>query len=345
MLGLDGRDGKVKWTWNTGGAFSGDEGTGRVVLADFEGNGRKDVCVSFLMRDEKRRIVVLDGNGRERVRRDVGSGGFRMLGGVDLDGDGRDELVVKEEQLLSAWDRELKDVWSYVMRGAGTVQRVVPSRGGEPGVVVVSPAIALDGVTGKPRWVGQAPLRDSGLRLAPRVLDPGSLERLPLFIENLPRSTVCRVGMATTPEGGLRAPRGAVVKAHPAGDDPRWARPLPWVRRLKGAFGPWGFLAAGALALLNLALPLCMFWLAVGRRTAFRIRALMALPVAVAIPLMAFLTLAPWLPVGSERVLASENRVFLTGTVAGVPIVLFVGLMVVGVIRRRWKRCAGGSSG
>ncbi len=63
----------------------------------------------------------------------------------------------------------------------------------------------------------------------------------------------------------------------------------------------------------------------------------MALPIAVAIPLMAFLTLAPWLPVGPESLLASENRVFLTGTVAGVPIVLFVGWMVAGVIRRRWR--------
>ncbi len=210
---LDGRDGKLKWTWNTGGVFSGAEEIRRVVLADFEGRGRKEACASFLMRDETRRIVVLDGNGKERVRRDVGSGRFRMLEGVDLDGDGRDELVVQEELKLSVWDRELKDVWSYVVRGAATVQRVVPSREGEPGIVVVSPGIGLDGVTGKPRWVGQAPLPDSGLRSSARILDPGNLERLPLFLEHPPRSTVCRVGMATTPEGGLRAPRGAVVKA------------------------------------------------------------------------------------------------------------------------------------
>ena len=108
-------------------------------------------------------------------------------------------------------------------------------------------------------------------------------------------------------------------------------------RGSKGAFGPWGFLAAGGLAFLNLALPLCLFWLAAGRRRNFRIRTLMSLPIAVAIPLMAFLTLAPWLPVGSESLLASENRVFLTGTVAGVPIVLYVGWVVAGVIRRRWR--------
>jgi outer membrane protein assembly factor BamB len=338
LQALDGRDGKPKWEWNAGTELVGQDEAVRLVPADFEGVGKKEVCASFQINDETRRIVVLDGRGKEKARRDVGSGRFRMLEGVDLDGDGRDELVVQVEQLLSVWDRELKDVWSYVVRGPGTVQRVVPGRRGEPGTVIVSPAVGLDGVTGKPRWVGQAPLPHSGQRSAPRILDLGNLERLPLFIGDLPRSTVCRVGMATTPEGGLRAPGGTVVKASPIiVDDPRWARPLPWVPRLKGAFGPWGFLAASGLAFVNVALPVFVLWLAGGRRRVFRIRTLMALPVAAAIPLIAFLTLAPWLPVGPERVLASEGRVFLTGTVGGVPIVLYVAWFVASVARRRWK--------
>ena len=116
----------------------------------------------------------------------------------------------------------------------------------------------------------------------------------------------------------------------------RWRRPLPWVRKLHGEFGPWGLVAGGGLAFVNLGIPVFVLWLAGGRRKAFRIRTLMALPIAAVIPLMGYLTIGPWLPVGSGRLLATEGRVFLAGTLGGLPVVLYVGWVVMGVIRRRY---------
>jgi hypothetical protein len=99
--------------------------------------------------------------------------------------------------------------------------------------------------------------------------------------------------------------------------------------------GPWGFLAASGLAFLNYILPLLILRVAAGRRR-YSVRALMALPVAAAVPLMVFLMLEPVLPVSSSPLLASEKRLFIVGTLAGVPIVLCAVLMVWSLARGRW---------
>ena len=338
VLALAGGDGKPHWTWNAGKSFFGDNEWQSMVLADFGGVGTRDVCVTFVLQDGTRRVIVLDGNGRERARRDEGTAVVQAFEAVDLDGDGRDELVVEDENRVYVWDAALKDIWSRPTHGRA-VQRVLQGARGEPGAVVIAPALALDGKTGRPRWAGQDPLFVQENRPAVTILDPGNLTRRPRFLEERGESTVCRLAMATTPDGALAAPAGQPVQARSVevDDDPRWRRLLPWVPKLKGAFGPWGFLAAGGLAFINLGIPVFILWLVGGRRRSFRIRTLMALPVAAVIPLMAYLTIGPWLPVQAGRLLATEGRVFIAGTVGGVPVVLYVGWMVMGVIRRRWK--------
>ena len=64
----------------------------------------------------------------------------------------------------------------------------------------------------------------------------------------------------------------------------------------------------------------------------------MLVPVAVVVPLMVFLTITPWLPVGEQRWLGTEQRVFLVGTLAGVPVVLGVWWVVLALGRGRWRR-------
>jgi hypothetical protein len=98
-------------------------------------------------------------------------------------------------------------------------------------------------------------------------------------------------------------------------------------------------MAAIALALGNALLPLAILRLA-ARRRPWTLRLLMALPVAAAVPLTAFTVVRPQLPgeIASQPV--SPRVVFVLGTLAGLPIVLYAWSAVANVLRRRWKRLA-----
>ena len=64
----------------------------------------------------------------------------------------------------------------------------------------------------------------------------------------------------------------------------------------------------------------------------------MLLPVAAAVPLSVFLTLALGLPVSVDNaLLATETRVFVTGTLAGLPIALCAMGILGCLIRKRWR--------
>ncbi len=332
---FDGRDGKLRWTWKLLAEPFSQRRSRVMALANFGGDGTRDICISFQRRG-KSRIVVLDGSGKERVRRDVTAEDSPNLNPVDLDGDGRDELLLNFGGLVHAWDRDLKKVWLWPSR-FGTVDQIVPAAAGRPREVVLPPGAGFDAATGQPRWTGQAPLVESPPQFMPKLLDPGDSTRLPLLIGDGLGTTVCRVAMPTMGDGSIASARGNRVQVGLPRADPRWARPLPWRNWLTGAIGPWCFFASGALAFVNVVLPLLILRLAVRRRRFFNIRALMILPLAVAVPLMSFLTVAPWLPVWSSRWLSSESRVFLAGTVAGLPIVYFVVWMGASLARRRWK--------
>ncbi len=333
---LDVRDGTVKWTWNAGDQFSANGPIQRMTLANFGGNGARDVCVSFMLQGGARRIVVLSGDGKERVRRELAKGETCELEATDLDGDGRDELVVQDEGTLSVWNRDLKDVWSSPTRG-GSARLLVSSSRGVPGAVIIPPALGLDGATGKPRWIGGGSPIEPASPGPRRMLDPGNASRLPRFIENRSQTTICRVALPANPQGSIPAPSGKLVRARRVDDDPRWARPLPWVKRLTGALSPRYFFASGGLALVNVILPLAIVLWARGRRRFWHIRALMVLPLAAAIPLMTYLTLAPWMPSHLNALLSSEARILLVATLAGLPFVYYVAVMGASVVRRRGR--------
>ena len=127
---FEGRDGKVRWTWPLPPVPLTPAGTDIVALADFEGNGAKRICVSCGARKDwlrrSRRIVVLDGKGKEVARRDVVDDEAAILNAVDLDNDGRDELLVCYGGVLHAWDRNLKDLWVWPIR-FDSIDRVIPA--------------------------------------------------------------------------------------------------------------------------------------------------------------------------------------------------------------------------
>ncbi len=200
--------------------------------------------------------------------------------------------------------------------------------------MMISPALALDAATGRPKWTGQAPLVPR--EFAPYLLDPGDSTREPRLIASGLGATVCRMAMETGVDGRIAEPQGRVVKARAAGDDPRWSRPLPWVTRLNGAFGPWGLLTAFGLAVVSVFVPVLIVRIARGRRRNYTIAALMSVPVAATLPLLVYLTLVPWLPPSDSSMLATDGRKFVTGTLAGVPMVACAMWIVASVVRRRW---------
>ncbi len=120
---FDGRDGKVRWAWTSGFVPNETPAGQSIVLANLDGNGKRQVCVSFVTRrlfGMSRRVVVLDDSGKERKRREMAEAVRSGLEAFDCNGDGRDELLVLDGDLpegrLCAWDRELKDLWAWPAR-------------------------------------------------------------------------------------------------------------------------------------------------------------------------------------------------------------------------------------
>ena len=102
--------------------------------------------------------------------------------------------------------------------------------------------------------------------------------------------------------------------------------------------GPKAIAGAAGLALVNVVFPLLILRLIIGRRRVFRLGALMFLPVAAVVPLLVYLWVTPWLPVGESKLVGTEGRVFLTGTLGGLPVVLYLGIVGNALVRLRWKR-------
>jgi hypothetical protein len=368
---IDGRDGSARWTWKAGLAQTLPNGWQSMTLGDFDGTGTQSVCVSYFTEKTPgsgRKIVILDQTGKARVQRDQGFSYRDAPRAADLNGDARDELLLLEgygsDDRLRVWDRDLKDVWTWpalpkdVKRPrfemvdddfatknlrARKIERILPASTGRSGRVIVTPAMAIDGASRRALWTGQAFLWTAAAEgivdpyFAPSLLDPGDSTGQPHLITNGLGATVCRAAMPTEADGAIAAPRGQVWVAGKTAPDPRWVRPLPWSTRLAGFLGPSAFLVATALAFVNVVFPLLVLRLIVGRRRVFRMWALMVLPVAAAVPLLVYLWLSPWLTVGDEKWFATERRVFLVATLGGLPVVFYVVLVGVCLIRLQWR--------
>ena len=95
--------------------------------------------------------MILDAEGHERNGRDLESGSVHTLLNVDLDGDGRDELLFHDGGRLRACSGDLKERWSWPTRES--IRDVVPASTRRPATVVLNPSLGL-GATGRPIWSG-----------------------------------------------------------------------------------------------------------------------------------------------------------------------------------------------
>ena len=66
----------------------------------------------------------------------------------------------------------------------------------------------------------------------------------------------------------------------------------------------------------------------------------MALPIAAAVPLWVFQTIEPMIPVQFGSTPISARVVFVLGTLAGMPMVLYAGFVLSSLVRRRGKALA-----
>jgi hypothetical protein len=111
---------------------------------------------------------------------------------------------------------------------------------------------------------------------------------------------------------------------------------LPWTKFIPGLLGPASLLPMSGLAVINVFLPLAILRLA-ARRRPWTVRLLLAVPVAAAIPLTAFVTLEPTLREQSDGLALSPKVQFALGTLAAIPVVLYAATIVISVHRHRWR--------
>ena len=260
---LDGRNGSLRWTWRCverDGNHTASCGIDPIAL---NSQGKDSICVACNDQSGETRIVILDPQGREVARRTLPRASHSRNDNstvsdlmMDLDGDGRDELVVWYDRRFRAWGRDLKEHWSRPSESWPLARFVPPSHGGS-GTLVLTPATAIDGVTGQVRWAYKSPPQWWRFQ-AHGLLDPGNSTRLPLLISTNQPTTIGRHALPTTSSGDYLPPSGNLVPPGLTWNDPRWTRPLPWVTLIVRDIGVRGFLAHFGLALVNVILPLTL---------------------------------------------------------------------------------------
>jgi outer membrane protein assembly factor BamB/predicted Ser/Thr protein kinase len=328
VAALDGQSAEPRWSWRGGEALDGSEKNLRLCLAAFDGNGRREICVSFDIAQGRRRVVILDAEGRERIGRDLEPVSMPTLRSVDLDGDGRDELLVHANGRLLACRGDLEEQWSWPTRAP--IREMIPASPGRPATVVLSPSLGLDGATGRPIWSG-GPAR-SILRAAD---DKGR----PHVLAGPDGTTLCRAAMPVSTDGTERPAQGVPATAGALQDDPRWERPLPWVGPVEPYANPLVQVMVAA-SVINVGVPLAILWLATRRRF-WSMRLLLALPAVVAILLTGYSALSSLVIDRPQLTVPSGWGAFLGVvllTMGGLPIVAYGTAFVLSLVRPCWLK-------
>ena len=97
VTALAGSAGAARWTWRGGDVRDPAIKGQPISLADFDGTGRREVCLDF-----GNRVEFLDAEGRERAGRERAGKPLRIIACTDLDGDDRDDLLLQDSDRLYA---------------------------------------------------------------------------------------------------------------------------------------------------------------------------------------------------------------------------------------------------
>ena len=126
---------------------------------------------------------------------------------IDLDNDGRDEIVFWYDEQLSAWGRDLKDRWSIPAHD-WPVFRVPGRAAGGSRALFLPSARILDGRNGHVQWTYNPPWPSN--RYGGELLDPGGRGSMPRLINSRNGwvGTVCRYLLASTAKGAYAPATG-----------------------------------------------------------------------------------------------------------------------------------------
>ena len=295
------------------------------------------VCVSFfgvaLPGMQTHRDPRLPGatSRRRPVRPGVASRYLELIH-VDLDGDGRDELLFRNAgRLRKPYTAATSQEHLVVAHSRATIREVTSAASpGRPASVVVNPSLGVDGATGRPIW---------SIGPARSILRASDGKRLPRVLTGLDGTTVCRMSMPISADGTYRAAQGEPATAASIRDDPRWERPLPWVRPVEPYADPLVQVATAAM-LINVCVPVAILWLATRRRF-WSVRLLLALPVLVAILLTGYSALSSPVLNRPQTAVPAWWSVLLAVVLlpmVGIPIVAYATALVLSLVRVRWLK-------
>jgi hypothetical protein len=274
VTALDGATGKPRWRWREPVDYDyNDPNNGAILsraaplLVNLDGGKGRAVCVWTFDYQPGAQIVLLDADGKERQRQRVK---FRLNGqgwqryrddpqntyapyygslfrvwAVDLDGDGRDELVYFDTHKLRVLQGGLdRPLWEWPLPEEDCdLLEVSPATPSQPALLAVRAGgrvVFLGRSPDRPMWTcagsGQ-PLSVAWEAQGPRVLYQLGNE-----------VSVCRLAQASRAEGDF----SLAPVPDTSGEDPRFVQPLPWQPLREGPSllpsSPLG-LAAGLLAL------------------------------------------------------------------------------------------------
>jgi outer membrane protein assembly factor BamB len=286
VVALDGRTGRPRWSWRepVDQQYNTEVRSRVSPLVVHLGGKRRGVCVWTWQREKRGQVILLDHRGKElrrhavrfrldgdgwRIYRDdpqntypsYYSGLFRVWA-VDLDGDGRDELVFFTHDHLRVMDGGLDRVrweWPLPAQECGLLGVRPASAGGPPLLAVrAGSRVVFLGDSPKPVWTCSGSGKPLGVAW---VKDGPPL----VYFDQDNEVTVCRVAQADAAGAS-----GDTAPLEPPGEDPRFVVPLPW-RSLNLAppllSTPLGLAAALlGLAVAVLVLPAALVAWAVGRR-------------------------------------------------------------------------------
>jgi hypothetical protein len=362
LRAFDGKTGKPRWSFDPkAGPTQPDYSlaSASFCVADLAGDGRRAICLA--VRDRKSEAILLDADGQVIDRRDIYA---TAIAAADMDGDGREELLLTGYDTLRATRGGLEQlVWEKPHNTRARQLEIQAAAKGQPATVAYAVGDAsdttihlngvphiylggdaiygLDGATGRTTWRGMYDI-DSEIDIGP--LKAGRDGELPLVLSRpLERNvSIARYVLATGISGQYPATFARQNKAN-AGEpdsaslarslaaDPRFARALPWTD-LKVP------LRDVALHVLFDSLFVCFIpgWLIVRviDKGSWSMRGMFVLTAAVAIAIGSYLLL-PGPPFGSPQAAR------IVAMLACTPFIAFFYFLVTWGVQRRWRRVGG----